>query len=281
MKKILNIIMLLASGAMSFGIMFSMISVKVPTLSIIILLGIFDYVLTWFSEREFNNSFSFFNMLSNQAHPWISKLWDFAKKLLLLLFIKFIGFDLFSAYLNTTEISEKRILFEGMIFVGGTAAILTSLSAILRSVYKNEYSVYKNRKHNFKIQIPNYWSEVEVPDNSNAVMAFAEQMSDKACYIFVDDKVDYVETATLQDFSSLRVDLFKEIDDFEIKKMSRIEDEKINYYEFDVVYRKKKYSTYLFFDENKDYFYEIRVIIPRKNKQDEEHIKIMETLKTH
>jgi hypothetical protein len=247
---------------------------------LILLLGILNYIFESFTEKEFENGMQFINLLSRQAHPFVYKLWSFAKNLALLLIIQFFGVDFIGVYFKTYGIDSKALLFDGVVFITGVAAIVTLISVYIKSIDGVRYKLYKNYSYQFRIRIPNTWKKTKAVQNSNAIETFDERISDRVCFVFSEKKSNFHESAILEDYVSFELNAFKSNDSFDVHKIRRIEGydktgKTFVYYESDISIFKKKYVAFFSFYENDRYFFQIRIVIPQKYKELNEHEEII------
>lgn len=253
---------------------------------VVIFAGIIHFFIELFSEREFEQGLDFINQMSNEAPPLVSELWKRSKQIAFLLFIQLLGIMGFEGFgflfqnWNLSNKSKGEILFNGIIFILGLSAIIVIIAVTLKYIINENgsFSAYKNRHYGFRIEIPPIWKEEKIPKDSIAVIGFSQPSLDKACFVFADKKNNWDNSASLEDFYKCEFDSFSYPDEIEIKKIEKIEDE-IDYYKIDTYIRKRKYVTYFYFLENNKVFYEVRIIVPRKNNNLEEVKKILKSFK--
>ncbi|MEG0773902.1 hypothetical protein [Clostridium sp.] len=280
MNNLLNILLLIIASIMSFLILFSFITVDITTIIIIIVLGVINYLFEQIIQKEFNDSMRFFNLLSRQSHSFISKIWNFAKNLTLLLITQFLGFDILSHFFDTSNSSTKIILFEGAIFVSGIAVILTAISAATKTIFPSRFRSYKNRAFNLIIKIPNYWKECAINNELNLIMAFDDKMSDKACYVYSDKKSRYSESANLENYINNVIHCINSIDGIEVKDIKSCTSNKPYTYLFEIpinIYS-KKYLMFVKFFESENYYYHLRIVIPEDQRDLNEHTAIINSI---
>lgn len=262
---------------MSLFILLSLIDFDIVPVLIIILLGIVSFLFDYLAEKEFTSGFVFFNNISSRAHKNAKKFWNLAKSVMFIIIYEIIGVDVIALFFKTEGIEEKDLLFHAAIFAGGIAAIATLVSSRLQELFGEKYKRYISFVHGYSIEIPNYWEEVDEITDSVAIKGFSDKLSDNWCYVFKDKKVNYTHEATMDDFASLQIESFTNIDGIDIKCSSDEEYKSKKFVGHKVSIHKKKYEVFQFFSENRNYYYEVRIVVPNESLVKKEYLQIIES----
>lgn len=207
MHKVLDTILLMIGTIISIIMLLGFINFQIGPVILIIAIGIISFIFDSILEKEFASSFRLINMISNRAHKNVKKFWNLAKGIMFILIYEMIGVDIISLFINTDGIEEKKMLYSAAIFAGGIAAIASMVSYRIKQIYGDKYVKHRSLLHNFSIKIPNYWQTVDLDDTERAVKAFNDELQDKACYIFKEERSTFDDSATLDDFAKLQIEM--------------------------------------------------------------------------
>lgn len=264
---------------MSLFLLLSFIDFDIIPILIIILLGIVSFLFDYLAEKEFKSGFAFLNNISSRAHKNVKKFWNLAKSIMFILIYEIVGVDVIALFFKTEGIEEKELLFHAAIFAGGIASIATLVSSRLKELFGEKYKRYTSFAHGYSISIPDYWEGIDVITDSVAIKGFCDKISDNWCYIFKDKKMNYSNEATMDDFASLQVENFTNIDSAVIKCSSDEEYKSKKFVGHNVCIHKKKYQVFQFFVENRYCYYEVRIVVPNESLVKKEYLQIIESFK--
>lgn len=274
------IIIFIGIAIVIFSNMYRLTDDKSIAIFAIILLGIINYCFEWLIEKTFNDEMRFFNNFSRQASSFARKLWQFAKNIMLLLIMQYIGLDLLSPFLDELNMDKKDLLFESVVVIGAIAIAFNAFSIGVKSLLNKGEKLYRDKHRGFSLKVPSHWMKEKKDVDLNRSVVFNDKMSDKWCYLLFEEKEAFDSKTSLKDFSKFELEYFQSIDGLEYRegyeKNSKLS--KKHYYENFVFLKKRKCAAYIFFCENDKYFFELRIIVPEKRVDIEEVEAIIESL---
>ncbi|MCD4713919.1 MAG: hypothetical protein K8R73_11595 [Clostridiales bacterium] len=276
MKKIFNTIIFILACMMSFSMLLKFIDYQIVPVVIIVTLGIASFLLDSFLEKELESSFGFMNLLSDRAHKSIRKLWGVSKAIMFILIYEIVGVDLIGLMIKTDGYEEKKLLFNAALFAVTLTGISIFISIFIRENFGEKFKLHRSLIHRFSIKVPSIWAESKIDKDNSRVFAYGDRINDSACYIFKDKKSSYDKDSSILDFGSLQLEVFKAIEDINVVDTSEVCVGYRIYYSHEVLINKKKYKAFQYFTDNKENYYEVRIIV-QSSYYNEQEVKEMIT----